>query len=143
MNTSSLLLAVAMVALYVFLWIGAPTLLVGWLRSRRQEAIRYQMALTRPVPIGRILAIAHGVLSGVDRVNPGRYQVVLTPKEKPPPQGENGPPRPIRGKLDSEPVCSHAGVPDQVSSSAIVTCDSASLPRPLPAAPAHPVLALR
>ena len=83
MNPSSLPLAAAMVTLYVFLWIGAPTLLVGWLRSRRQEAIRYQMALTRPVPIGRILAIAHGVLSGVDRVNPGRYQIVLTPKEQP------------------------------------------------------------
>ena len=95
MNPGSLLLAVAMVALYVFLWIGAPILLLGWLRSRRQEAIQRQIALTdaidarlgpivspvvtkplwgpwrvriamplsRPVPVGRILAIAHGVLS--------------------------------------------------------------------------------
>ena len=45
MNTSSLLLAVAMVTLYFFLWIGAPILLVGWLRSRRQEAIQRQIAL--------------------------------------------------------------------------------------------------
>jgi hypothetical protein len=113
MNPSSLLLAAAMVALYVFLWIGAPILLLGWLRSRRQEAIQRQIALTdaidarlgpivspvvtkplwgpwqiriampltRPVPVGRILAIAHEVLSGVDQVDPGRYQIVLTPKE--------------------------------------------------------------
>jgi len=46
MNPSSLLLAVAIVALYVFLWIGAPILLRGWLRSRRQEAIQRQIALT-------------------------------------------------------------------------------------------------
>jgi len=45
MNTSSLLLAVATVTLYFFLWIGAPILLVGWLRSRRQEAIQRQIAL--------------------------------------------------------------------------------------------------
>ena len=115
MNTSSLLLAVAMVAFYVFLWIGAPILLLGWLRSRRQEAIQRQIALTdaidgrlgpivspvvtrplwgpwqvriamplaRPVPVGRILAIAHEVFSGVDQVDPGRYQIVLTPKEEP------------------------------------------------------------
>ena len=122
MNTSSLLLAVAMVTLYFFLWIGAPILLVGWLRSRRQEAIQRQIALTdaidgqfgpvvspvvtkplwgpwrvriampltRPVPVGRILAITHGVLSGVDRVNPGHYQIVLTPKQKPPSEGRMG-----------------------------------------------------
>ena len=115
MNPSSLPLAAAMVTLYVFLWIGAPILLVGWLRSRRHETIRHQIALTdaidarlgpvvspvvtkslwgpwrvriampltRPVPVGRILSITHGVLSGVDRVNPGRYQIVLTPKEQP------------------------------------------------------------
>jgi hypothetical protein len=122
MNTSSLLLAVAMVTLYFFLWIGAPILLVGWLRSRRQEAIQRQIALTdaidgqlgpvvspvvtkplwgpwrvriampltRPVPVGRILAITHGVLSGVDRVNPGHYQIVLTPKERHPREGRMG-----------------------------------------------------
>ena len=122
MNPSSLLLAVAMVALYVFLWIGAPILLVGWLRSRRQVAIQRQIALTdaidarlgpivspavtkplwgpwrvriampftRPAPVGRILAIAHGVLSGIDRVNPGHYQILLTPKEKPPRKGRMG-----------------------------------------------------
>ena len=115
MNTSSLLLAAAMVTLYVFLWIGAPILLVGCLRSRRQEAIQRQIALTdaidarlgaivspvvtkplwgpwrvriampltRSMPVSRILAITHGVLSAIDRGNPGRYQVVLTPKEKP------------------------------------------------------------
>ena len=122
MNPSSLLLAVAMVALYIFLWTGAPILLLGWLRSRRQEAIQRQIALTdaidarlgaivspvvtkplwgpwqiriamplaRPVPVGRILAIAHGVFSGIDRVNPDHYQVVLTPKEKPPRKGRMG-----------------------------------------------------
>jgi hypothetical protein len=113
MNTSSLLLAVAMVALYAFVWIGAPMLLVGWFRSRRQEAVQRQIALTdaidarlgavvspmvtkplwgpwqvriamplaRPVPAGRILAIAHEVLSGIGHGDPGRYQIVLTPKE--------------------------------------------------------------
>ena len=122
MNPSGLLLAVAIVALYVFLWIGAPILLLGWLRSRRQEAIQRQIALTeaidarlgpivspvvtkppwspwrvriampltRPVPVGRILAITHGVLSGIDRVNPSHYQIVLTPKEKPAREGRMG-----------------------------------------------------
>ncbi|HEX7512126.1 MAG TPA: hypothetical protein VF464_02040 [Candidatus Methylomirabilis sp.] len=122
MNPSSLLLAVAMVTLYVFLWIGAPILLVGWLRSRRQEAIQRQIKLTdaidarlgsivspvvtkplwgpwrvriampliRPAPVGRILAITHGVLSGIDRVKPGRYQIVLTPKERHPSEGRMG-----------------------------------------------------
>ena len=122
MNPGSLLLAVAMVALYVFLWIGAPILLVGCLRSRRQEAIQRQIALTdaidarlgpivspvvtkplwgpwrvriampltRPIPVSRILAITHGVLSGIDRVNPGHYQIVLTPKERRPHEGRMG-----------------------------------------------------
>jgi hypothetical protein len=122
MNPSSLLLAVALVTLYVFLWIGAPILLLGWLRSRRQEAIQRQikltdaidarlgsivspvvtkplwgpwrvriaMPLTRPAPVSRILAITHGVLSGIDRGNPGRYQVVLTPKERHPSVGRMG-----------------------------------------------------
>ena len=119
MNPGSLLLAVAMVTLYVFVWIGAPILLVGWLRSRRQETIQRQIALTdaidarlgpivspvvtkplwgpwrvriampltRPAPLGRILAITHGVLSGIDRGNPGHYRIVLTPKERHPREG--------------------------------------------------------
>jgi hypothetical protein len=114
METSHLLLAVAVVTLYVFVWIGAPILLADWYRSRRQEAVRRQIALTdaidarlgavvspvvtkplwgpwqvridmpltRPVPVDRILAIAHEVLSSVDQVDPGRYQTVLTPKER-------------------------------------------------------------
>ena len=122
MDPSSLLLAVAMITLYVFLWIGAPILLVGWLRSRRQETIQRQIALTdaidarlgpivspvvtkplwgpwrvriampftRPAPVGRILAIAHGVLSGIDRVNPSHYRIVLTPKERHPREGRMG-----------------------------------------------------
>ena len=115
MNTSSLLLAVAMVTLYVFLWIGAPILLVGWFRSRRQEAtqrqialtdaidarlgaivspvvtkplwgpwrVRIAMPLTRPMPVSRILAITHGVLSTPDGVSPDRYRIILTPRETP------------------------------------------------------------
>jgi hypothetical protein len=122
MNPSSLLLAAAIVALYVFLWIGAPILLLGWLRSRRQEAIQRQVALTdaidarlgpivspvvtkplwgpwrvrismpltRPMPVSRILAIAHEVFSGIDRANPAHYQVVLTPKERHPREGRMG-----------------------------------------------------
>ena len=112
MNPISLLPAVAIVTLYVFLWIGAPILLGGWLRSRRQEAIQRQIALTeaidarlgsivspvvtkplwgpwrvriampltRPVPVGRILAITHGVLSPLDGVSPDRYRIILTPR---------------------------------------------------------------
>ncbi len=101
--------------LFVFLWIGGPMVLLGWLRNRRQEAIRRQIALTeaidsqlgaivapvvskplwgpwqiqiavpfsRPAAVGRILAVAHEVLSVADRMNPGRYQIVLTSKQEP------------------------------------------------------------
>jgi hypothetical protein len=67
MNPSSLLSAVAMVAVYVFLWIGAPILLLGWLRSRRQEAIQRQIALTDALDHGAVLAHARNP----DRAPPG------------------------------------------------------------------------
>ncbi|MCX5735218.1 MAG: hypothetical protein NTW68_12950 [candidate division NC10 bacterium] len=108
--------------MYLFLWIGTPILLLDWFRSRRQEAIQRQIALTDaidaqvgaivspvvtkplwgpwrvriampltpPLPVGRILAIAHEVFSDIDRVNPGHYQIVLTPKERRPREGRMG-----------------------------------------------------
>ena len=52
--------------------------------------VRIAMPLTRPAPLGRILAITHGVLSGIDRGNPGHYRIVLTPKERHPREGRMG-----------------------------------------------------
>ncbi len=112
MGIGVLLLGILVFWLFVFLWIGGPMILMGWLQNRRQEAIRRQIALTeaidsqlgaivapvvkkplwgpwqiqiavpfaRPATVGRILAVAHEVLSVADRMNPGRYQIVLTPK---------------------------------------------------------------
>ncbi len=106
---------VVVVSLYVMLWIGGPMLLMDWLRNRRQETIKRQIALTdaidgrlgaivapvvkkplwgpwqiqiavpfaRAAAVGKILAVAHEVLSVADRMNPGRYEIVLTPKQDP------------------------------------------------------------
>jgi hypothetical protein len=46
METALKLLSVAVVPLLVFLWIGGPILLTDWLRGRREEAVRHQVALT-------------------------------------------------------------------------------------------------
>jgi hypothetical protein len=43
--------------------------------------IRIAVPFTRPAAVGRILAVAHEVLSAADRMNLGRYQIVLTPKQ--------------------------------------------------------------
>jgi hypothetical protein len=43
--------------------------------------IRMAVPFTRPAAVGTILAIAHEVLAVADRMNPGRYEIVLTPKE--------------------------------------------------------------
>ncbi len=112
MGIGLILLGMLVFWLFVFLWIGGPMILMGWLQNRRQEAIRRQIALTeaidsqlgaivapvvkkplwgpwqiqiavpfaQPVTVGRILAVTHEVLSVADRMNPGRYQIVLTPK---------------------------------------------------------------
>jgi hypothetical protein len=119
----------AVVALLAFLWIGAPILLTAWLRARRQETTRWQIALTdaldgqlgmvvapvvkhrlwgaRQIRIampfaslstaGRILAVAHQVLSGLERVSPGDYQIVLTPEPEPGSGGER------RSRSSAEP----------------------------------------
>jgi hypothetical protein len=115
MGTLQTLLGMTVVSLLAFLWIGAPILLTSWLRKRRQETVRRQIALTdaidgelgmivapvvkqplwgpwqvqlavpftRPAAAARILAVAHDVLSALDRVSPMGYQVVLTPKPEP------------------------------------------------------------
>lgn len=43
--------------------------------------IRIAVPFTRPAAVGRILAVAHEVLSTADRMHPARYQIVLTPKQ--------------------------------------------------------------
>ncbi len=118
MGIGLMLLGMLVFWLFVFLWIGGPMILMGWLQNRRHEATRRQIALTeaidsqlgaivapvvkkplwgpwqiqiavpfaRPATVGRIIAVAHEVLSVADRMNPGRYQIVLTPK----PDGTRG-----------------------------------------------------
>ena len=46
MGSVQTLLGMAVVSLLAFLWIGAPILLTTWLRKRREEATRWQIALT-------------------------------------------------------------------------------------------------
>ena len=43
--------------------------------------IQIAVPFTRPGAVGRILAVAHEVLSVADCMNPGRYEIVLTPKQ--------------------------------------------------------------
>lgn len=115
METILTWLSLVVVPLYVALWIGGPMVLTDWLRKRRQETIKRQIALTdaidgqfgamvapvvkrplwgpwqiqiavpfaRPAAVGKILEVAHEVLSVADRMNPGRYEIVLTPKPDP------------------------------------------------------------
>jgi hypothetical protein len=49
--------------------------------------IQLALPFTRPSAAGRILAVAHEVLSASDRVGPARFQVILTPKPDPVRQG--------------------------------------------------------
>jgi len=112
METILTLLGVVVVPLYMVSLIGGPMVLADWLRKRRQETIKRQIALTdaidgqlgaivspvvkkplwgpwqihiavpfaRAAAVGKILAIAHEALSVADGMNPGCYQIVLTPK---------------------------------------------------------------
>ena len=109
-------LSVVLVPLYLVSLIGGPMLLMDWLRKRREETIRRQIALTdaidghfgaivspavmvkrpiwgpwkilmavpftRPAAVGRILALAHEVLSVADRIHSDRYEIVLRPKQE-------------------------------------------------------------
>lgn len=43
--------------------------------------IRIAVPFSRPAAVGSIIAVAHRVLSVADRMNPGRYEIVLTPRE--------------------------------------------------------------
>jgi len=113
MATFPVLLGTAVIWLFAFLMIGGPGILTDWLRRRRQEIIRRQIALTdaidgqlgpivapvvkkpflgswqiriavpinRPAAIGRILAVAHGVLSDSEGMDPDSYRIVLTPRQ--------------------------------------------------------------
>ncbi len=51
----------AVVPLYVFLWIGIPIVLADWLRKRRQETVKRQVALTEAID-GRLGAIVAPVV---------------------------------------------------------------------------------
>jgi hypothetical protein len=43
--------------------------------------VRIAVPFARPVAAGRILAVVHEVLSVADRMNPGRYEIIITPKQ--------------------------------------------------------------
>jgi hypothetical protein len=113
METGFVLLGAAAVSLFGFVWIGAPILLITWVRNRRREIANRQIALTdaldgalgmvvtpvvkkplwgrwqihiavpltRPSLVGRILAVAHEVLSAGDPPAQDQYQIILTPKQ--------------------------------------------------------------
>lgn len=51
----------AVVPLYVFLWIGIPIVLADWLRKRRQETVKRQVALTEAID-GRLGAVVAPVV---------------------------------------------------------------------------------
>ncbi len=102
-----------LVPLYALLWIGVPIVLTNWLRNRRQETTRRQVALTEaidgrfgaivapvvtkplwgpreiriavpfqePATVGGILDVVDELLSTSDRMESGRYEVVLTPAQ--------------------------------------------------------------
>ena len=92
--------------------IGGPVLLVDWLQTRRRETVERQIALTdaiyekfgsiaspvvkkplwgpqqiqfgvQPAAVGKALVAAHEVLSLADRMNLGRYEIVLVPWPSP------------------------------------------------------------
>jgi hypothetical protein len=130
METGFVLLGVAAVSLFGFLWIGAPILLTAWIRSRRHEAAARQIALTEaldgalgmivapvvkkplwgrwqiliavpltpPAVVGRILAVAHEVLSAGDPRAQDQYQIVLTPKRDPMRIGRDSRPMQFAGR---------------------------------------------
>jgi hypothetical protein len=52
----------AVVPLYALLWIGGPIVLTNWLRTRRQETIKRQVALTEAID-GRFGAIVAPVVT--------------------------------------------------------------------------------
>jgi hypothetical protein len=101
---------------------GGPVILVDWLRKRQREAVVQQIALTdaiygqygsiasptvkRPLwgprqiqfevesgGIAKVLVAAHEVLSAADRMNLGRYQIVLSPRQAPVREGKKTPAR--------------------------------------------------
>jgi hypothetical protein len=103
---------VAVVMLIMGLVIGGPVLLVDWLQNRRRETVERQIALTdaiyekfgsiaspvvkrplwgpqqiqfavQPAEVGNALFAAHEVLSLADRMNLGRYEIVLVPCPSP------------------------------------------------------------
>lgn len=111
-----------LVVLFMASLFGGPVVLVDWLRKRRREVVMQQIALTdaiyaqfgaiaspvvkRPLwgprqiqfEVGRgaaakVLAAAHEVLSVADRMNLGRYQIVLTPGPEPVREEEKTPTR--------------------------------------------------
>ena len=96
------------VMLFLASLFGGPVVLVDWLRKRRRETVMQQIALTdaiyakfgaiaaplvkrplwgprqidlqvRPGSVAQVLVATHEVLSVADRMNLGRYQIVLSP----------------------------------------------------------------
>ncbi len=49
----------------------------------RPWQIKIAAPFTRPAAVGRILALTHDVLAVTDRINPDRYEIVLTPRQEP------------------------------------------------------------
>ncbi len=116
METNLMGLQTLLSVLFLASLFGGPVVLVDWLRKRREETIRLQIALTdaidghfgaivspmvmvkrpiwgpwkilvgvpftRPAAVGRILALAHEVLSVDDWMHSDRYEIVLTPKQE-------------------------------------------------------------
>lgn len=111
MDTVLTLIAAAAGALYLVCLVGGPMVLMDWLRHRREEVTRRQIALTdaidatlgpvvtpmvrkslwgpwqiriavpftRPLAVGRILAVVREALSAADRMDPGRCEIIFTP----------------------------------------------------------------
>jgi hypothetical protein len=100
-----------LIVLFLASLLGGPVVLVDWLRKRRRETVMQQIALTdaiygqfgsiaspvvkRPLwgprqvqfeigsgAVTNVLVAAHEVLSVADRMNLGRYQIVLTPRQE-------------------------------------------------------------
>ena len=111
METTLTGLQILLVALFMASLLGGPMVLADWLRKRHRETVMQQIALTdaiyaqfgpiaspvvkRPLwgprqirfqvgpgAVAKVLVAAHEVLSVADRMNLGRYQIVLTPRQE-------------------------------------------------------------
>lgn len=108
MDTVLIVMGAAGATLYLVSLIGGPMVLMDWLRRREQERVRRQIALTDAIyarygpiaspvvtkpmwgppqiqfeagrgDLAKVLAAAQEVISVADRMELGRYRIVLTP----------------------------------------------------------------